>query len=82
MYYRSLDNKLMAVSMTYQPVRGAGALGGGIDPSAPKALFDLKLAQDYVPSQTARKFLVNQSIVDAGSSALSVVLDWPAILRK
>ena len=82
LYYRSLDNKLMAVSMTYQPVRGAGALGGGIDPSAPKALFDLKLAQDYVASQTARKFLVNQSIVDAGSSALSVVLDWPAILRK
>ena len=58
--------------MTYQPA---------FEAAAPKALFDLKRATDVAVSRTSRRFLVNQPVVDAASTTLSVILNWPAALH-
>ena len=73
LFYASPDRKLMAVAITYQPA---------LEPAAPKPVFDLKRAIDFDVSRMSRRFLVNQPVIDAASTSLEVVLNWPAVIKK
>ena len=71
LFYASPDRKLMSAAITHQP---------SFEAAAPKPLFDLKRAIDYVVSRNGRRFLVNQPVIDAASTSLSVILNWQAAL--
>ena len=69
LFYVSADRKLMAVPM---------AVGAGVTPGTPQALFDAEFS-GYEPSADGQRFLVN---VPAGGQAvaapITVVLNWAA----
>jgi Tol biopolymer transport system component len=76
-YYLAEDRKLMAVSV------GAGPSFG-----VPKPLFQTRVATGvtanrthYVPSHDGQRFLVNMAL-DAPTSPITVVVNWPATLKK
>jgi hypothetical protein len=78
LYYESLDNKLMAVSLKL----GADS----VDHSAPREMFPLPAAQSgagVVPYDIApdgKRFAV---LVEAQSDpGLTLVTNWPALLKK
>jgi hypothetical protein len=54
----------------------------GFEAAAPKPLFDMQEVTDYAVSRDGRGFLLNRIISDPGSEPLTVVLDWPATLRR
>ena len=77
-YYLSEDRKLMAVSV------GPGASFG-----VPKALFQTQVPAGitafrthYVPSHDGQRFLVNTQSAEPAPLSVTVVLNWPALLKK
>ena len=77
LFYLAPDRKLMAV-----PVK-TGAI---FEADAPRALFQTALSvtelrQSYAVSADGQRFLLNAPL-DAGSPPLTVVLNWPALLKK
>ena len=77
LYYLSSDRKLMAVDV-----------GPGPSFGTPKLLFQTQiragvtsLRTHYVPSRDGERFLVNTAL-DIAPSPITVVVDWPASLKK
>ncbi len=74
LFYLSADAKMMAVEIRPGPAFHAGV---------PKPLFDVRIAlgnTNYAVSKDGR-FLI-PSLVDHSSQPMTVVLNWPAILKK
>jgi hypothetical protein len=60
--------------------------GATFDADAPRALFQTELnvnalRQSYAVSADGQRFLLNTSL-EAGSPPLTIVLNWPALLKK
>jgi len=77
LFYLAPDRKLMAV--TVKP-------GATFDADVPRALFQTELPvyalrQSYAVSADGQRFLLNTS-PEGGSPPLTVVLNWPALLKK
>jgi Periplasmic component of the Tol biopolymer transport system len=77
LFYVSPENTLMAVSLK------AGS--DMAEPSAPRELFKLPLRSNvgatYEPSRDGQRFLVLTN-PEAGKQSLTVVVNWPALLKK
>jgi len=77
LFYVAPDRKLMAVTVR---------TGATFDADAPRALFQTALdvtalRQDYSVSGDGQRFLLNTPL-DVGSPPMTVVLNWPALLKK
>ena len=79
LFYLSLDQTLMAVTVQTST---------GFEASAPRALFKLQMRdrgapsdRTYSPARDGQRFLVNVS-PEAAPSPISVLLNWPAALRR
>lgn len=77
LYYLSLDGALMAV-----PVK----LGTPLDTGAPQTLFQTRIAvsvtaDQYAPFDGGSKFLLMEQ-VEARSQPVTVIVNWPATIRK
>ena len=78
LYYRSPDQKLMAVD-----VRGGADFQAGV----PQALFSIRIRpgsprNKYTPSRDGQRFLVAAPLGRDAMSPTTVVLNWPAGLGK
>ena len=77
LFYHAGDGKLMAV--------GLNVGRDTIEPYAPRELFQLQLRSNagptYEPSGDGQRFLVLSSPETAAQS-LSVIVNWPALLKK
>jgi Tol biopolymer transport system component/tRNA A-37 threonylcarbamoyl transferase component Bud32 len=78
LYYRSPDQKLMAVEVQLSPAFQAGI---------PQPLFLMQLSTGaastkYVPDPTGQKFLVSSTLGRDALAPTTVVLNWPAALGK
>ncbi len=76
-YLQAQDNKLMSVEMSFAD--------GSIVPGDPKPLFDLawigpRMTYDVMPD--GGKVLALTQPPSAGSIPLTLVLNWPALIRK
>jgi eukaryotic-like serine/threonine-protein kinase len=78
LFYISLDNKLMAVSLKM----GADT----VEPSAPRELFPLPAVDTgYCPYDTTldgQHFLVRATPEHGASQPLTVIVNWPALLKE
>ncbi len=78
LFYISLDNKLMAVSLKM----GADT----VEPSTPRELFALPVVDNgYSPYDTSRdglRFLVRATPEHGASQPLTVIVNWPALLKE
>jgi Tol biopolymer transport system component len=77
LFYLASDRKLMAVTVR---------TGAAFDADAPRALFQTALdvsalRQDYSVSGDGQRFLLNTPL-DTGAQPMTVVLNWPALLKK
>jgi serine/threonine-protein kinase len=75
LYYESLDNKLVAVSLKL----GAGS----VEVSAPRELFTLPPSRGSPPFDIApdgKRFVVR--IEAQSDSGLTLVTNWPALIKK
>jgi hypothetical protein len=77
LFYQSGDGKLMAV--------GLNVGRDTVEPYAPRELFPLQLRSSagptYEPSGDGQRFLILASPETAVQS-LSVIVNWPALLKK
>ena len=78
LFYLSLDNKIMAVSVNADSTFHAGS---------PVALFAVHPSSSfygtsYDASPDGQKFLINSVSADQGSPPLSLMIHWPALLEK
>jgi len=81
LFYISADRKMMAVPVTTD--------GTTFSAGVPRALFDVQVpeqvapyATDYTVTADGQRFLVNTVIDQPTRSALTVVLNWTADLKK
>ncbi len=78
LFYISLDNKLMAVSLKM----GADT----VQPSAPVELFPLPAVDDgwspYDTTADGQRFLVRATPEHGASQPLNVIVNWPALLKE
>jgi eukaryotic-like serine/threonine-protein kinase len=77
LFYLAPDRKMMAVTVK---------TGATFDADAPRVLFQTELnvpalRQSYAVSADGQRFLLNTS-ADAGPPPMTVVLNWPALLKK
>jgi serine/threonine-protein kinase len=75
LFFVSADNKMMAVDI--------GASGGKLEAGIPRALFDVRLTtlQGFDVSKDG-KFLVPTPVEQTAAVPMTVVVNWPATLRK
>lgn len=76
LYYVSTDNKMMALE--------SKTTGGRFEPGVPEPLFDVRLGgnnPDFDVSKDGR-FLIPAAGEQSARAAMTVVLNWPAGLRK
>jgi Tol biopolymer transport system component len=78
LFYLTPDSKLMQVSLK----RGTDS----IEPSSPRELFTLPVAYDgFPPYEVApggQKFLVRATPVKQASRPLTLIVNWPALMKK
>jgi Tol biopolymer transport system component len=78
LYYVSPDFKLMVVSLKLEP--------DSVEPSAPRELFPLPAVDTgYSPYEVApdgQRFLVCATPQQQAAEPLTVIVNWPALLRK
>jgi hypothetical protein len=77
LFYLAPDGKLMAVTVK---------AGATFEADAPRVLFQTglnvsALRQSYAVSADGQRFLLNTSL-EASSPPMTVVLNWPALLKK
>ena len=75
LYFVGLDNKLMAVSV--KP-------GEQFQPGVPQPLFDVRLGPTYPSFDVSAdgRFLIATPVEQATNEPITVVLNWPAALKK
>jgi serine/threonine protein kinase/Tol biopolymer transport system component len=76
LFYRGLDGKIMAVNIK---------AGSGFQFGAPKALFDAPVPRNNLISFDASKdgrFLLPAPVDPQVAAPMTVVLNWPALLRR
>ena len=82
LFYLAPDRNLMAV-----PVK----MGATVDASAPIRLFETAMSSIAIPAYTrnqyivtadGQRFLINQPAEGASPSPITVVINWPAALKK
>jgi Tol biopolymer transport system component len=78
LYYVSPDNTLMAAAVTTS--------GDAFQPGAVTALFPLRIRQGlrspYDVTQDGQRFLVNTASEQTTSAPVTLVVNWPAALKK
>jgi len=78
LYYVSADNKMTAAAVSISP--------SGFHVDATTTLFQTAVVPGpgtpYVVSPDGRRFLINSTIPSTDPPSLSVVFNWPALLRK
>ena len=80
LYYIAPDRKLMAV-----PIQAGGRGGTALNPGAAKELFQTKIAGsiDYwFDVSRDGRFIMPVRVQQSSRSEMSVVLNWPSILKK
>jgi dipeptidyl aminopeptidase/acylaminoacyl peptidase len=78
LYYLGLDGQMMAVDVQ---------LGSDVVLSPPRALFQSGIAvnprtDEYAVSADGQRFLLSRQIVGGSRFPLTVVLNWPAVLKQ
>ncbi|HEY2943079.1 MAG TPA: hypothetical protein VGN09_11670, partial [Vicinamibacteria bacterium] len=77
LFYVAPDRKLMAVEVKTE---------GGFEVGVPTPLFDtrMKLApgRQFDASADGKKFLLNAVNLEDGASPITLVINWPAGLRR
>jgi Tol biopolymer transport system component len=78
LFYLAPDGKLMAVEVTE---------GERFEAGTPTALFQMRLAMDwdfnhYSVAGDGQRFLITTPVGEAVSPAITVVLNWPAVVKK
>jgi eukaryotic-like serine/threonine-protein kinase len=80
LYYYSLDNKIMAVD-----TKPAGPKSSQLQFGVPRPLFEVRILTNDSPnfdvSQDGR-FLLPALVEQQGSTPMTVVLNWPQLLKK
>ena len=83
LYYLTEDGTLMAVPVAAAATAGASRFG------SPKPLFKTQvypgvsqLRTHYVPSPDGSRFLVHTRTSETPTASITVVLNWPALLKK
>jgi len=79
LFYVSADYRLMSVSLKVGP--------GSVEPSPPRALFPLPaiddgLSEPYEVAPDGQRFLVRATPQPPPPQALTVLANWPALLKK
>ena len=79
LYYLAADNKLMAVD-----VKGDTSI---FEAGIPKPLFEVRVStatrrNHYLPAANGKRFLVVQTLEQAVSSPITVVVNWPAAVKR
>src|SRR5262245_5939662 len=80
LFYVALDGRLMAVPIQF------GANGQAVEPGAPVPLFVTRLGgavtssnrPQYMVSRDGQRFLMNTIAEEAGTSSITVILNWKA----
>jgi len=80
LFYLAADRRLMAVPVT---------LGSSFEHGAPKALFRTRITAfanpfrtTYAVSRDGQRFLINAPADDGAMPSLTVVVNWPDLLKK
>jgi len=73
LFYRSADNKMMAVPVRLDPTFQAGS---------PAALFSVRPGSDYDVSADGQRFLVQSSWGEQASAPLTLLTDWTGLLKE
>jgi len=76
LFYLSLDNKIMAVPVEESSVFRAGA------PVPLFAVHPVSNGNAYDVSADGKRFLVNSRPADQGSPPLSLLVNWPALVKQ
>ena len=81
LFYISTDGKLTAVPVTTD--------GATFSAGTPRALFDVEVPEpsapyptDYAVTPNGQRFLVNTVVDQPTRPALTVILNWPQLLKK
>jgi hypothetical protein len=81
LFYIGMDGKLMAVDLS--------TAGGSVKSGTPKALFESQIyggpqqgAMRWDVSRDGQRFLINTLATETGSSPITVVVNWPGLLKK
>jgi hypothetical protein len=78
LYFLSPDFKLMAVSLKLEP--------DSVEPSAVRELFPLPAVDTgynpYEATPDGQRFLVRATPLQQAAEPLTVIVNWPALLRK
>ena len=79
LFYIAADGRLMTV---------ATKLGPELEPSAPRVLFKTNVAdlwnpiRNYTVAHDGQRFLINTRVEEASFPPTTVILNWPAALRR
>jgi len=80
LFYIAADGKMMAVSVS---------IDGDFQALSPRALFDVEVPESAAPFPThyavtrdGQRFLVNTVVDQPVRSGLTVILNWPEMLKK
>jgi len=65
--------RLMSVALSYRPE---------FEAKAPTPVTELDRVTDYEVSHDGRRFLVNRIVSDPGLEPVTMILNWPALLKK
>jgi dipeptidyl aminopeptidase/acylaminoacyl peptidase len=76
LFFVSADNKMMAVEFK--------TTGGKLEPGVPKPLFDVRLGRGDTNFDVSKdgRFLIPTLLDQGASEPLTVVLNWPEMLKK
>jgi Tol biopolymer transport system component len=79
LFYIAGDGKMMSVSVGYGPA--------SLDLGVPKPLFQTRLELDssqrqYDLSGDGKRFLLAQPLEESASAPITVIVNWPALLKK
>jgi hypothetical protein len=75
-FYLALDGKLMAVLVK------PGATFGSPQPLFATRLSPQQSLADYDVTPDGQRFLINQPVTDTGNEPITVIVNWPELLKK
>jgi Tol biopolymer transport system component len=80
LYYLRSDGTLMAVAVRTQGTFAPGAVTALFKTALPTTISGYRM--DYAPSADGQRFVMKVPVEDARPPSITVVLNWPALIRK
>jgi serine/threonine protein kinase len=82
LFYLSADRQLMAVPISYPQGAHAGAAQMLFKPAVSALINSSYTRNQYVASADGQRFLINEPTGKGSLAAITVVVNWPALLRN